>query len=91
MQDSDSVPGDLYDVGGRRLYLRALGSGRPTVILEAGLGCSACEDDAVSLLLFLRFGLLPDVWSFGELKLAVTGAAQREREPGLTGIQVGWR
>jgi pimeloyl-ACP methyl ester carboxylesterase len=34
-------PGRLVDVGGRRLHLDCAGSGRPTVILESGLGESA--------------------------------------------------
>jgi pimeloyl-ACP methyl ester carboxylesterase len=33
--------GQLVDVGGRRLYLECTGSGRPAVILQAGLGNSA--------------------------------------------------
>jgi len=31
----------LYDIGGRRLFLESGGSGTPTVILEAGGGCSS--------------------------------------------------
>lgn len=31
-------PGQLVDVGGRRLHLRCAGSGTPTVVLESGLG-----------------------------------------------------
>jgi pimeloyl-ACP methyl ester carboxylesterase len=35
------APGRLIDVGGRRLHLRTMGEGRPTVLLEAtGFGCS---------------------------------------------------
>ncbi len=34
-------PGQLVDVGGHRLHLNCAGSGRPTVILESGLGESA--------------------------------------------------
>jgi pimeloyl-ACP methyl ester carboxylesterase len=35
------APGRLIDVGGRRLHLREMGEGGPTVILEAtGFGCS---------------------------------------------------
>ena len=30
--------GDLVDVGGRRLYVECVGSGSPTVLLEAGFG-----------------------------------------------------
>jgi pimeloyl-ACP methyl ester carboxylesterase len=30
--------GELVDVGGRRLYIECIGSGRPTVLLEAGFG-----------------------------------------------------
>ena len=32
--------GELVDVGGRHLYIECIGSGRPTVILEAGFGGS---------------------------------------------------
>jgi len=32
------APGVLVDVGGRRLHLRCVGAGAPTVVLEAGLG-----------------------------------------------------
>jgi len=32
------APGQLVDVGGRRLHLRCAGSGTPTVLLESGLG-----------------------------------------------------
>ena len=34
----DSAPGVLVDVGGFRLHLRCAGAGRPTVIVESGLG-----------------------------------------------------
>lgn len=33
--------GRLVDIGGRRLYVRCAGFGRPTVVLEAGLGGSS--------------------------------------------------
>jgi pimeloyl-ACP methyl ester carboxylesterase len=33
-----SAPGQLVDVGGRRLHLQCVGLGTPTVILESGLG-----------------------------------------------------
>jgi pimeloyl-ACP methyl ester carboxylesterase len=33
-----SAPGQLIDVGGHRLHLNCAGTGRPTVILESGLG-----------------------------------------------------
>jgi len=32
------APGELVDVGGHRLHLHCVGSGEPTVLLEAGLG-----------------------------------------------------
>ncbi|MGS0684282.1 alpha/beta fold hydrolase [Nakamurella sp. GG22] len=35
---AESIPGQLIDVGGHRLYLSCTGSGEPTVILEPGLG-----------------------------------------------------
>lgn len=35
------MPGRLVDVGGHRLHIYAVGEGRPTVVLEAGLGESA--------------------------------------------------
>jgi pimeloyl-ACP methyl ester carboxylesterase len=35
---AQSLPGQLIDVGVRRLYLSCTGSGEPTVILEPGLG-----------------------------------------------------
>jgi pimeloyl-ACP methyl ester carboxylesterase len=36
-----AAPGQLVDVGGDRLHLRCTGSGRPVVVLEAGLGESS--------------------------------------------------
>ena len=33
-----AMPGQLFDVGGHRLHITCMGSGTPTVILEAGLG-----------------------------------------------------
>jgi pimeloyl-ACP methyl ester carboxylesterase len=33
-----AAPGELVDVGGRRLHLHCAGSGTPTVVLESGLG-----------------------------------------------------
>ncbi|HEY7626023.1 MAG TPA: alpha/beta hydrolase [Ilumatobacteraceae bacterium] len=33
-----AAPGTLYDVGGQRLHLSCTGTGRPTVVLESGLG-----------------------------------------------------
>jgi pimeloyl-ACP methyl ester carboxylesterase len=35
------APGQLVDVGGRRLHLHCAGSGTPTVVLESGLGETA--------------------------------------------------
>ena len=35
---TSAAPGELIDVGGHRLHLHCAGSGRPTVILESGLG-----------------------------------------------------
>ena len=43
-----SQPGQLVDVGGRRLYLECHGAGGPVVILEAGLGGSAADWSAVA-------------------------------------------
>lgn len=40
---------DKIDVGGYSLYLYCTGSGSPTVILEAGLGCDSRIWDAVAL------------------------------------------
>jgi pimeloyl-ACP methyl ester carboxylesterase len=39
--------GELVDVGGRRLYMECIGSGRPTVLLEAGFGGSSNNWTAV--------------------------------------------
>ena len=36
-----AAPGQLVDVGGRRLHVRCAGSGTPTVLLESGLGETA--------------------------------------------------
>ena len=33
--------GELVDVGGRQLYVECIGSGRPTILLEAGFGGSS--------------------------------------------------
>jgi pimeloyl-ACP methyl ester carboxylesterase len=40
---STPPPGQLVDVGGHRLHLWCTGAGRPTVILEAGLGGSSAD------------------------------------------------
>jgi pimeloyl-ACP methyl ester carboxylesterase len=37
------MPGQLFDVGGHKLFISCTGSGSPTVILEAGLGLPAAE------------------------------------------------
>jgi pimeloyl-ACP methyl ester carboxylesterase len=37
-RDSYAMPGDLVDVGGHRLHIDCVGTGSPTVVLEAGLG-----------------------------------------------------
>jgi pimeloyl-ACP methyl ester carboxylesterase len=37
------APGRMIDVGGHRLYLECVGSGSPTVILQAGLGEASTE------------------------------------------------
>ena len=34
-------PGEMVDVGGRRLHLHAMGQGSPTVVLEAGVAASS--------------------------------------------------
>jgi hypothetical protein len=39
--------GGLVDVGGRRLYVECIGSGSPTVLLEAGFGGSSSDWVAV--------------------------------------------
>lgn len=36
-------PGQLVDVGGHRLHLNCTGSGRPTVVLEPGLGATSSD------------------------------------------------
>lgn len=36
-------PGQLVDVGGYRLHINRSGKGGPTVILDAGIGCSSLE------------------------------------------------
>jgi pimeloyl-ACP methyl ester carboxylesterase len=41
--------GDLVDVGGRRLYVECIGSGSPTVVLEAGLGLNSRSWTTVQL------------------------------------------
>ena len=35
---TDTMPGQAYDVGGRRLHLNCTGAGSPTVVLQNGLG-----------------------------------------------------
>jgi len=35
---TDAMPGQAYDVGGRRLHLNCTGAGSPTVVLQNGLG-----------------------------------------------------
>lgn len=37
------MPGEMWDVGGYRLHLYDMGMGRPAVVLDAGLGCSASD------------------------------------------------
>jgi pimeloyl-ACP methyl ester carboxylesterase len=41
--------GELVDVGGRRLYVECIGSGSPTVLLEAGLGLNSRSWTTVQL------------------------------------------
>jgi pimeloyl-ACP methyl ester carboxylesterase len=41
--------GDLVDVAGRRLYVECIGSGSPTVLLEAGLGLASQSWTTVQL------------------------------------------
>jgi pimeloyl-ACP methyl ester carboxylesterase len=36
-----AAPGHRFDVGGHQLFLRCAGTGKPTVVLEAGLGSSS--------------------------------------------------
>jgi pimeloyl-ACP methyl ester carboxylesterase len=38
-------PGEMIDIGGRRLHLRRSGSGAPTVILESGGGGGSSTQD----------------------------------------------
>src|SRR6266581_4205244 len=47
----------LVDVGGYRLYIKCIGSGSPTVILEAGLGGGSDDWDKV----------MPDVGKFARV------------------------
>ena len=37
-QNAVGLPGQIVDVGGRRLYFQCIGTGGPTVLLEAGFG-----------------------------------------------------
>lgn len=37
-RSTHSAPGDLVDVGGHHLHIHCVGTGSPTVVLEAGLG-----------------------------------------------------
>lgn len=36
-------PGNMVDVGGYRLHINALGSGKPTVVFDAGMGCHSLD------------------------------------------------
>lgn len=36
-------PGEMVDIGGYKLHLNKMGKGRPTVVLDAGLGCCSLE------------------------------------------------
>lgn len=45
---ADAADGTLIDVGGRRLYLECTGSGRPVVVLQAGLGGSSAAWDRIA-------------------------------------------
>jgi pimeloyl-ACP methyl ester carboxylesterase len=45
----DPIISSLIDIGGRRLFLRCIGTGQPTVILEAGYGDDGTIWDSVQL------------------------------------------
>ena len=36
-------PGKMVDVGGYKLHIQCLGTGSPTVVLDAGLGCTSLD------------------------------------------------
>jgi pimeloyl-ACP methyl ester carboxylesterase len=40
---TDVMPGQAYDVGGRRLHLNCTGTGAPTVVLENGMGETSAD------------------------------------------------
>ena len=40
-------PGRLVDIGGRRLHLQERGTGSPTVVLEAGIGATSLNWQAL--------------------------------------------
>lgn len=44
---AEPMPGELVDVGTHRLYIHCSGSGRPSIVLEAGLGGMALEWEQV--------------------------------------------
>ena len=45
---TNQAPGELVDIGGRRLHVSCVGSGRPAVILQSGLGGTSTDWASVS-------------------------------------------
>lgn len=48
IQHDSPAPGALFDVGGHRLHIDCAGTGRPTVVLESGLGGMSVLWDRIS-------------------------------------------
>jgi hypothetical protein len=47
-------PGELIDIGGRKLHLYCTGKGRPTVVLEAGAGSFSTDWALVQPEIYIR-------------------------------------
>jgi pimeloyl-ACP methyl ester carboxylesterase len=62
--------GGLVDVGGRRLYVECMGSGSPTVVLEAGLG----GDSAVWSKVLPEIGRTTRVYAYDRAGLGASDA-----------------
>jgi pimeloyl-ACP methyl ester carboxylesterase len=64
--DSDNIISSPIDIGGRNLFLRCIGSGSPTIILEAGYG----DDGTMWAPVQLRVSTFTRVCSYDRANLA---------------------
>src|SRR5690349_3053542 len=78
------APGQLVDVGGFRLHINCVGTGSPTVVLDAGLGGSSLDWNLVQA----ELGRITRVCAYDRAGMGWSDPSPQPRTPGQIGREL---